>query len=68
VIELGDGHGDESDQKMIFKYSNLKKREKQNELKAKVYLIRLFCFATQDTIESVSRFRIDKCTIKRRKF
>jgi hypothetical protein len=42
-----------------------KEREKQNRLKAKVYLKGPFCFATQDIIEGVSRFRIDNCTIKR---
>ena len=40
-------------------------REKQNGLKAKVYLIGPFCFADQDTIESVIGFRIDSRTIKR---
>ena len=40
-------------------------REKQNGLKAKVYLIGPFYFATQDTIEGVSGFRIDNRTIKR---
>ena len=40
-------------------------REKQNGLKAKVYLIGPFYFATQDTIEGVSGFRIDNHTIKR---
>jgi hypothetical protein len=50
VVELDDGHGDGGDQKMIFKCSNLeKKKEKQNGLKAKVYSIEPFCFATQDT-------------------
>jgi hypothetical protein len=43
-----------------------KKREKQNGLKAKVYLKVSFCFATQDTIEDVSDFRIDNRTIKRK--
>ena len=42
-----------------------KKKEKQNGLKAKVYLIGPFYFATQDTIEGVSVFRIDSRTIKR---
>jgi hypothetical protein len=40
-------------------------REKQNRLRAKVYLIGPFCFATQDIIEGVSGFRIDSRTIKR---
>ena len=39
-------------------------RERQNGLKAKVYLIGLFCFGDQDTIESVITFRIDDCTIE----
>jgi hypothetical protein len=39
--------------KMKIKCSKLEKEEgeKQNRLKAKVYLIEPFCFATQDTIE-----------------
>jgi hypothetical protein len=64
-MELDDGHGDEGDQKMIFLYSNLEKKKKQNRLKAKVYLLDLFCFTKQDTIEGVFGFRIDNCTIKR---
>jgi hypothetical protein len=37
VVELDDGHGDGGDQKIVIKCSNLeKKKEKQNELKAKV--------------------------------
>jgi hypothetical protein len=40
-------------------------REKQNMLKSKVYLKGSFYFATQDTIEGVSKFIIDKNTIKR---
>jgi len=39
-------------------------REKQNGLKAKVFLIGPFCFATEDT-EGVTGFRIDNRTIKR---
>ena len=42
-------------------------REKQNGLKAKVYLIGPFCFADQDTIESVIGFRIDSRTMKKGK-
>ena len=42
-------------------------REKQNGLKAKVYLIGPFCFGDQDTIESVIIFRLDDHTIKRGK-
>jgi hypothetical protein len=53
--------------KMKIKCSKLGKeeREKQNGLKAKLYLIEPFCFATQDTIKGVNGFRIDNCTIKR---
>jgi hypothetical protein len=40
-------------------------REKQNRLKAKVYLIGPFCFAGQAAIECVTEFRIDNRTIKR---
>ena len=43
-----------------------KKKEKQNGLKTKVFLKGPFCFATQDTIESVSGFRIDNYTVKMR--
>ena len=43
------------------------KREKQNGLKAKVYLIGPFCYASQDTIESVIGFKIDSHTMKRGK-
>jgi len=40
VVELDDGHDDKGDQKMIFKCSNLeKKKEKQNRLKTKVFLL-----------------------------
>ena len=40
-------------------------REKQNGLKANVYLKGPFCFTTQDTTEGVSGFRIDNRTIER---
>ena len=40
-------------------------REKQNGLKAKVYVIGPFCFGDQDTIENVITFRIDGHTTKR---
>jgi hypothetical protein len=51
VIKLDDGvHGDGDGQKTITSVSNLKKKkEKKNGLKAKVYLIEAFCFATQYT-------------------
>ena len=42
-----------------------KKKEKQNGLKAKVYLIGPFCFGDQDNIENVITFRIDSRTMKR---
>jgi hypothetical protein len=54
-MELEDGHGDGGDQKMIVCASTWK-----------VYLKVSFCFATQDTIEDVSDFRIDNRTIKRK--
>jgi hypothetical protein len=52
---------------MMVKCSSLGKeeREKQNWLKAKVYLTGAFCFGDQNTIESVITFRIDGHTIKR---
>ena len=40
-------------------------REKQNGLKAKVYVIGPFCFGDQDTTEIVITFRIDDHTINR---
>ena len=46
--------------------SNLeKKKEKQNGLKAKVYLIGPFCFANRDAIKCVIGFMIDSHTMKR---
>jgi hypothetical protein len=54
-MELDDGHGDRGDQKMIkcFMFEK-EERENKNGLKAKVYVIVLFLFCTQDTIEDVS--------------
>jgi hypothetical protein len=40
-------------------------REKQNGLKAKIYLLGLFYFAGQDAIECVIEFRIDNHVINR---
>jgi hypothetical protein len=55
VVELDDGHGDGGDQKMIKCFTfGKEEREKQNGLKAKVYVIGPFLFCTQDTIEGVS--------------
>jgi len=66
VIELDDGHRDGGDQKKIFKCSNLeKKKEKTKWAQGKGIIKRAICFATQDTIEGVSEFRIDNLTIKR---
>ena len=31
VVELDDGHGDEGDQKMVIKCSNLKKKKEKNK-------------------------------------
>jgi hypothetical protein len=45
----------------------LGKEEIKNGLEAKVYTIGPFCFADQDTIESVTGFRIDSHTMKRGK-
>ena len=41
------------------------KREKQNGLKAKVYLIGPFCFANRDAIKCVIGFMIDSHTMMR---
>ena len=43
------------------------KGEKQNRLKAKVYLIGPFCFANRDAIKCMIGFRIDSCTTQRGK-
>ena len=50
---------------MMIKLRIWKRREKQNGLKAKVYVIGPFCFGDQDTIENVITFRIDGHTTKR---
>jgi hypothetical protein len=42
-------------------------RKKQKRAQDKSKMIGPFCFATQDTIEGVSEFRIDSRTMKRRK-
>jgi len=59
---LGDGRG----HKMVNQVLQLGKeeREKQNGFKAKVYLIGTFCFASQDTIKSLTGFRLDSRTMK----
>ena len=51
----------------MIKCSNLeKKKEKnKNQVLIKSKISNSFCFGTQDTIEGVSVFRIDSCTIKR---
>jgi hypothetical protein len=56
VMELDDGHGDGGDQKMIkcFTFWKQERENTKNGLKAKVYVIGLFLFCTQDTIEGVS--------------
>ena len=63
-----DGHGDEDGIKMD-QVLQLRKeeREKQNPWKSRQRYMIGFCFGTQDTIESVSVFRIDSHTIKRGK-
>ena len=51
----------------MIKSSNIKSKKEKNKmqgLKTKVYS-KAFCFAGQDAIECVIRFRIDNCTIKR---
>jgi len=45
-----------------------RRKRKQNRLKVKVYLIGPFCFASQDAIVCMTRFRIDSRTIKRGEF
>jgi hypothetical protein len=52
VVELDDGHGDKDDQ--VLHIWKRRKRKTKNRLKVKVYLIGLFLFCTQDTIEGVS--------------
>ena len=46
MMKLDDDHGDDDDHKMLIKCFTFGKeeREKRNGLKAKVYLIRPFCF------------------------
>jgi hypothetical protein len=55
VVELDDDYSNGGDQKMI-KCFTLKKeeRENRNEFKAKIYVIGLFLFCTQDTKETMS--------------
>jgi len=63
-MELDDGHDDGGDQKMIFKCSNLKKREtKWAQGKGIFNRAILFCHSRHQV--GVSGFRIDNCTIKR---
>ena len=63
-----DGHGDEDGIKMD-QVLQLRKeeREKQNPWKSRQRYMIGFCFVTQDTIEGVSVFRIDRRTMKRGK-
>jgi hypothetical protein len=50
VKEQGDDHDDVDEHMMMIKLQIEKEEnEKQNRLKAKVYLIRSFCFATHGT-------------------
>ena len=50
MVELDDGHGggDGLSEDQVLQLEK-EEREKENGLKAKVYLIESFCFATQDT-------------------
>ena len=65
-MEQGDDHdvGDDHNEDQVL-YFGKEERKKQNGLKAKVYLIGPFCFATQDILVGVGGFRIDSLTIKR---
>jgi hypothetical protein len=56
--EQGDDHddGDDHNEDQVLQVRK-EEREKQNGLKANLYLIVPFCFATQDTIEGVSGLR-----------
>ena len=66
-MELDDGHGDGGDQKMIFKCSNLeKKNEKIKWAQGKGIFNRTILFCHSRHLVGVSRFRIDNRTIKRR--
>ena len=49
-MEQGDDHdvGDDHNEDQVL-YFGKEERKKQNGLKAKVYLIRSFCFSNQDT-------------------
>jgi hypothetical protein len=42
-----------------------KKEENKNQVLIKANVSNMFCFVTQDTIESVSVFRVDSRTLKR---
>jgi hypothetical protein len=67
MVELDGTHGDRGGQKMVIKCSNLEKKKEKNKmlgLKAKLYA-RAFCFDSQDAIECVIRFKIDRHTVKR---
>ena len=60
VNEDGDGHV-----LMMIKLQLENKKEKNKNQDDQGKGVIGFCFGTQDTIEGVSVFRIDSCTIKR---
>ena len=65
-MELDDGHGDGGDQRMIFKCSNLKKKERENKwTQGKGIFNRVILFCHSRHLVGVIGFRIDNHTIKR---
>ena len=66
-MELGGTHGWRWPHEMMIKCSNLEKKKEKNKTlwRSRQRYKYGFCFAGQDTIESVPRFRIDGRTIKR---
>ena len=66
VVEIDDGHGDGEDQTWRSSTPTWKEeREKQKQGWSRQIYQLGFCFGTQDTIEGVSVFRIDRRTMKR---
>jgi hypothetical protein len=66
VVDLDDSHGEGDGHKRDDQVLQLRKEERENKKPRRsrqIYQIG-FCFGDQDTIESVTRFRIDSRTIK----
>ena len=68
MVEQDEVHGDEDGHEMMVIKLQLEKMKEKNKNQGDQDRYQIgFCFGTQNTIEGVSVFRIDSCTMKRGK-